>query len=48
MKTPYPVKYAELSNGEKLGYMETGNGPETCIFVHGHFNSSLNMLPYLQ
>ena len=48
IEPPFPIQYAELSNGEKLGYMETGEGTETCLLIHGHFNSSLNMVPYMK
>jgi pimeloyl-ACP methyl ester carboxylesterase len=32
---PWPVKYAELSSGISVGYMELGSGPRTLLFVHG-------------
>jgi pimeloyl-ACP methyl ester carboxylesterase len=31
----YPVKYAELSDGIKLAYVDEGKGPETIIMIHG-------------
>ena len=35
IKAPYPVEYAELSNGEKIGYMDTKQGKDVCLMIHG-------------
>lgn len=35
LKYDYPVKYAELSNGIKLAYVDEGQGSETIMMIHG-------------
>ena len=40
-KTEFPTKFAELSNGETLGYREAGESDIPLILIHGHQSSSL-------
>ena len=40
--TKYTTKYASLSNGETIGYRESGEG-ESLIMLHGNFTCSLVM-----
>ena len=35
LKYDFPVKYAELSNGIKLAYVDEGKGSETILMIHG-------------
>lgn len=35
LKYDYPVKYAELSNGINLAYIDEGKGSETILMIHG-------------
>jgi len=35
LKYDYPVKYAELSDGIKLAYIDEGKGTETILMIHG-------------
>ena len=37
IKPPYPLKYANISNGERLGYLDTGatQSSDTCFLFHG-------------
>lgn len=46
MKNIYPTKYAELSNGESLGYRECGEGT-VVILLHGNFTCSKVMEPIM-
>ena len=48
IKPAYPLKYANLSNGEKIGYLDSGKGEDVCLLVHGHYNCSLNMVPHMK
>ena len=40
IKTIYPTKYCNLSNGETIGYREAGNGPNL-LLIHGNLQSSI-------
>ena len=42
----YETKYADLSNGEKLGYREVGEGT-TALVLHGNFTCSNVMEPIM-
>jgi len=35
LKYDFPVKYAELSNGVNLAYVDEGKGSETILMIHG-------------
>lgn len=38
-------KYLELSNGEKIAYVEKGSGDKVIVLVHGNFSSSYHYEP---
>ena len=46
LETLYETKYAELSNGERLGYREAGDGI-TVLLLHGNFTCSQVMEPLM-
>lgn len=41
-------KTLTLSNQETLAYLQTGDGAETVIFVHGNMSSGVHFLPLLE
>lgn len=41
-------EYQQLKNGEKLGYIEYGNGNNNVIFIHGNYSSSYQFLELLK
>lgn len=42
----YETKYADISNGERIGYREVGEGT-TMILLHGNFTCSNVMEPIM-
>jgi len=47
IKPDYETKYAEISNGEKIGYREAGTGP-AIVLIHGGFQCSLTFEPLMK
>lgn len=41
-------EYQQLKNGEKLAYIEYGNGNNNVIFIHGNYSSSYQFLELLK
>ncbi len=46
LETLYETKYADISNGEKIGYREVGQGI-TVLLLHGNFTCSNVMEPLM-
>lgn len=46
-KVPFPIQHCMLSNYENIGYMDTKKGDIVCLFIHGGFTCSLNMLSFI-
>ena len=47
LENRYETKYADISNGEKIGYREVGEGT-TIIFLHGNFTCSNVFEPIME
>lgn len=44
----FEKKFTTLSNGEKLAYLENGNGDNTLLLLHGNMSSSVHYLPLIK
>ena len=43
LKTKFPTQFADISNGETIGYREAGEGPKTLLILHGGWSYSATM-----
>lgn len=41
-------KFVSLSNGEKLAYVEKGEGEKTLLLIHGNMSSGIHYLPLIK
>lgn len=48
MSIKFEKKFINLSNGEKLAYIERGKGDQTLLLVHGNMSSGVHYLPLLE
>ena len=47
MKLQFEKKFVNLSNGERLAYIEKGKGDKTLLLIHGNMSSSVHYLPLI-
>ncbi|MDD3422632.1 MAG: alpha/beta hydrolase [Bacilli bacterium] len=44
----YHKKFLDLSNGERLAYLEEGKGKQTLLLIHGNMSSSIHWTPLIE
>lgn len=47
MNLNFEKKYINLSNGEKLAYLDSGSGEQTLLLIHGNMSSGVHYLPLI-